>query len=234
MEALKLSILSERTRVKGDAEPEILALRCDVSNTQDVENAFFKIKTRYHRLDYAVNCAGIAGSSQPSDLCEPRNFDRTLNVNLRGVFLCAREELRIMKSQPLNTELCARTQPSRMQRGAIVNIASGAAVVALPSQPAYSASKAGVVALTRSDAFDYSAQKIRVNAVLPGAVATPMNFADDRVRQGTEAVAVKQRTLLRRWGLPEEIADVCLFLCSTEASFVQGVAWAVDGGYLAN
>lgn len=139
-----------------------------------------------------------------------------------------------MKAQSLDADVYQGIPHSRAQRGAIVNIASGSAVVALPNQPAYAASKAGVVALTRSDAFDYSANQIRVNAVLPGAIATPMNLIDDRTREVIEKMAVNQRTLLKRWGQPEEIADVCLFLCSKEASFVQGVAWAVDGGYLAN
>jgi NAD(P)-dependent dehydrogenase (short-subunit alcohol dehydrogenase family) len=157
-----------------------------------------------------------------------------MDVNLRGTFLCAREELRIMKAQPLDCDVYAGISAHRAQRGAIVNIASGLAFVAMPECAAYCASKAGIVALTRADALDYSHYRIRVNAVLPGIVETAMTTRSEEARATLQKEAVDSgSTPMKRWGMPEEIADACLWLCGNGASFVQGVTLPVDGGYLA-
>lgn len=107
-------------------------------------------------------------------------------------------------------------------------------MVASPLSPAYCSSKAGVIALARSDALDHSADRIRVNAVLPGAVATPLSHSNKEMKEGIEKYAVEIRTPLHRWGLAEEIADTCVFLCSNKASLIQGCSVPVDGGYIAN
>lgn len=229
LESISSSIQLEKTC----PELRILTLCCDVSDETSVAKAFEVIRREFPRLDYAINCAGIAGKPNPSDVCPPSDFDRVMAINLRGVFLCAREELRIMKSQRLDAEVYPGIPAVRAQRGAIVHIASGLALAAMANSPAYCASKAGVLALTRSDALDYSASRIRVNSVLPGAIETPMTHTVDTTRKAVEAHAVDIMTPMKRWGKAEEIADACIFLCSNKASFIQGVSLPVDGGYIA-
>ena len=229
MDLVRSWILSEMTT----EELKILTLVCDVTDESSVTAAFNNIRQEFSRLDYAINCAGITLPPSPTDACSMSDFDRTMAVNLRGLFLCAREELRIMKAQPLDSEIYPGIPTLRGQRGAIVNISSGLAIAAMSNSPAYCSSKAGVLALTRSDAIDYSTHRIRVNAVLPGAIETPMTHTVEAMRKGIEAHAVDVMTPMRRWGKPEEIADTCLFLCSNKASFIQGVSLPVDGGYTA-
>lgn len=224
---VKTAILSEKPDV------QVLALVCDTASETDISKTFAVIYKEFRRLDYAVNCAGISGTAGPTDTSLATDFDRTISVNLRGVFLCAREELRLMKNQSLDTDIYTGIHASRGQRGAIVNVASGLALVALPNCPAYCASKAGVLALTRSDAVDYTSFKIRANAVLPGIVKTPMAMGSESHRQALDSHAVNIMTPMKRWGEPDELADACLFLCSNKASFITGVALPVDGGYLA-
>ncbi|KEF53907.1 uncharacterized protein A1O9_10309 [Exophiala aquamarina CBS 119918] len=208
----------------------VLELQCDAAHEAEVVRAFDAIHDAFNRLDYAINCAGVPGNTGPSDVALVSAFDRVIAVNLRGLFLCARQELRIMKSQSLDSHVYPGIDASRAQRGAIVNIASGLAYVALPGCPAYCASKAGVAALTRSDAVDYALSRIRVNAVLPGIVETSMTSG---AKAELDDHAVKVMTPLQRWGQPREIADACVFLCSSKASFVTGISMPVDGGYLA-
>ncbi|KAF9891206.1 hypothetical protein FE257_004770 [Aspergillus nanangensis] len=181
------------------------------------------------RIDYAVNCAGVLGDGVRSTETTTEAFDRINNINYRGCWLCSRTELKHMLSQePLPSH-----DPSRLpQRGAIVNIASQLGIVGRPSAPSYCGSKAAVIALTRSDAIDYSKDGIRVNCVCPGVIETPMTTYNqevtDRLRPAIEIAPMK------RMGKPEEVADTVLFLCSTFASFVQGHALVVDGGYIIN
>ena len=227
LESVQSSILSQ----VANTDIQILTSTCDVSDESSVIKAFDEIRSKFERLDYAINCAGVGGSPNPSDALPASDFDRTLAINLRGVFLCAREELRIMKSQTLDTEIYSGIPAVRAQRGAIVNISSGLAIAAMANSPAYCASKAGVCALTRSDALDYSAFRIRVNSVLPGAIETPLSHASEAMRKAIEAHAVDVMTPMKRWGKAAEIADTCLFLCSNRASFIQGVSLPVDGGY---
>lgn len=214
-------------------EAQVLALPCDTASEDEVTKAFDAIRETFQRLDYAINCAGVAGKPGPTDTLLAADFDRTIGINLRGLFLCAREELRIMKAQALDSDVYAGIPASRGQRGAVVNIASGLGLVALPNCPAYCASKAGVLALTKADAVDYSLQKIRVNAVMPGIVQTPMAAGSEKQRQELDSHAVNVMTPMKRWGQPDELADACLFLCSNKASFITGAALPVDGGYLA-
>ncbi|KEF52251.1 uncharacterized protein A1O9_11491 [Exophiala aquamarina CBS 119918] len=227
--AVRSFIESEDT----NADLKILTLACDVADESSVAASFETIHREFKRIDYAINCAGITLPASPTDTCSTSDFDRTIAVNLRGIFLCAREELRIMKSQPLDSEVFPGIPALRAQRGAIVNISSGLALAAMPNSPAYCASKAGVLALTRSDALDYAAHRIRVNAVLPGTIETPMTHANEKMRRVIEAHAVNVMTPMKRWGQAEEIADTCIFLCSNKASFIQGVSLPVDGGYTA-
>lgn len=203
---------------------------CDVSDPSTVSRVFAKIVEDFGRIDYAVNCAGVSTNNKPSTECSVEEFDRINTVNLRGVWLSSREELKVMKTQPLNLGINNEIPEYRAQRGAIVNIASGSAVVAVPNSPAYAAAKAGAVSLTRVDALDYSPYKIRVNAILPGIVDTPMM---DQVPGQRDMVMQMSLPMipLKRLSMAEEIADAALFLCSWKASYVQGSSMVVDGGY---
>jgi NAD(P)-dependent dehydrogenase (short-subunit alcohol dehydrogenase family) len=203
---------------------------CDVSDSSTVSRVFAKIAEDFGRIDYAVNCAGITTNNKPSTECSIEDFDRINAVNMRGVWLSSREELKVMKTQPLNLGINNEIPEYRAQRGAIVNIASGSAIVAVPNSPAYAAAKAGVVSLTRVDALDYSPHRIRVNAILPGLVDTPMMNQVPGQRDMVMQMALPM-VPMKRLSMSEEIADAALFLCSWKASSVQGSSMVVDGGY---
>lgn len=192
-----------------------LFIRCDVSDEASVRAMISQIASRFGRLDAAFNNAGIEGARAPTGECTTENFDRVIGVNLRGVFLCMREELVQMVRQE--------------EGGAIVNCSSVAGLVGFAGIPAYVASKHGVIGLTRNAALEYAEQKIRVNAVCPGAIETPM--LDRLMSGGVPRESIVATEPVGRLGKPEEIAAAVLWLCSGAASFVTGQAIAVDGGW---
>jgi NAD(P)-dependent dehydrogenase (short-subunit alcohol dehydrogenase family) len=194
---------------------EAIFVSCDVSKEADVKNLVAKTVTHYGRLDFAFNNAGIEGTPAPATECSNDNWDKTININLKGVWYCMKYQI-----------------PEMLKNGggAIINNASIAGLVGFGGVPAYVASKHGVVGLTKNVALDYAKQGIRVNAVCPGVIQTPMI---DRFTGGDAATIeqLKSAKPMGRLGTPEEIAETVVFLCSAGASFITGQAIAVDGGW---
>jgi NAD(P)-dependent dehydrogenase (short-subunit alcohol dehydrogenase family) len=189
-------------------------VRCDVAQAQEVEALVHQALDAYGRLDCAVNNAGVGGDMLPSHQREESMWDLVMNVNLKGVWLCLKYEVPAMLATG---------------GGSIVNIASAAGLIGFRYASAYSASKHGVIGLTRSAALEYARQNIRVNAVCPGFTETPM-VADMNEANPRMVEATIKAIPMRRLGTPEEIAQAVLWLCSSDSSFVTGHALAVDGG----
>lgn len=189
-------------------------IKADVARAAEVEALVAKAVETYGRLDCAYNNAGIAGrTARVADDTE-ENWDRILSINLKGVWLCLKYEIAQMLKQG---------------GGAIVNTASGAGLIGVRRIGAYVASKHGVVGLTKTAALEYAKANIRVNAVCPGPIDTPMlREASERV---IDAMAAAQPN--GRLGQPQEIAEAAVWLCSDAASFVTGHPMPVDGGYVA-
>lgn len=195
---------------------EVLFVKCDVSNGKDVKALIQKTITTFGRLDFAYNNAGIEGNSAPVHECSEENWDKTIAINLKGIWLCMKYEIPEMLKQG---------------KGVIVNCSSVAGLVGFQGLPAYVASKHGVIGLTKTAALECAKLGIRVNAVCPGVIQTPMI---DRLT-GKKKESIEQFTALEpmgRFGLAEEIAQAVIWLCSEEASFVTGIAMPVDGGFV--
>lgn len=197
----------------GDA----IFIKCDVSSDESVRTMVDKTIAQYGRLDYAFNNAGVEGISAPTHECTNENWDKTIGINLKGVWLCMKYEIPHMMKQG---------------KGAIVNNASIAGLVGFVNIPAYVASKHGILGLTKNAALEYAKSNIRVNAVCPGVIKTAMI---DRFTGKDEAVEKQFESMepVGRMGKPEEVAQAVIWLCSDAASFVTGHPMAVDGGWVA-
>ena len=189
----------------------------DVSIAGQVEAMVAATVERFGRLDCAFNNAGISGGWVSLLDCDEATFERVMAVNVKGVWLCMQAQIRVMLAQG---------------GGAIVNMASIAGLIGTPMLPAYGASKHAVVGLTKSAALGYATQAIRVNAVCPGFIDTPM--VDRFIEQMPEMTdGVQQAAPAGRIGQPEEVAAAVVWLCSDAASFVTGAAVPIDGGLTA-
>jgi NAD(P)-dependent dehydrogenase (short-subunit alcohol dehydrogenase family) len=194
-----------------------LGIACDVADEAQVAALAERTVDTFGRLDMAFNNAGIQVPSTDAADEPAERFDRVTAINLRGVWNCMKHELRQMRAQG---------------SGAIVNCSSLGGLVGLPGRASYHASKHGVIGLTRSAALEYAPRGVRINAVCPGTIETPM--VTDMIATGElsvpEAVANQP---IGRLGRGDEIAAAVLWLCSPAASLVLGVALPVDGGYTA-
>jgi len=209
--------------VSTDAPGEVTFVAGDVSDAVDVETVVDTAVRLHGRLDCAVNAAAIEFETVPLAECADDDFDSMMAVNVRGVFLSMKHELRAM----------IETAAVRDGSGAsIVNIASTNSFKPQHDQPAYTASKHAVLGLTRSAAIDYASHGIRINSICPGAIDTPM-LHQAIERRGRKVDEVAHRlSQFGRFGEPAEIAAAALWLCSDASSFTTGHALAVDGGML--
>jgi NAD(P)-dependent dehydrogenase (short-subunit alcohol dehydrogenase family) len=205
--------VQETARLIEQSGGRALALTCDVTREQDVRAALAQTVAAFGRLDVAFNNAGIEQSHTPTAQLTVEEWTRIIDVDLTGVFLCMKHEIPLLRSDG----------------GAIVNTSSGAGVIGIADQAGYAAAKWGVLGLTKSAALECVHDGIRINAVCPGIVDTPMM---DRVTGGTDdgRAAMIGQEPIGRMGRVEEIASAVLWLCSDLGSFTIGHALVVDGG----
>jgi NAD(P)-dependent dehydrogenase (short-subunit alcohol dehydrogenase family) len=211
-----VDLSQERAEEVAGGLPRAIGIGCDVSDAAAVSAAVTRAHAELGRIDCVLNAAGHAHFG-PFDEYRVEDFDRLLAVHVRGAFNVCQASLPILK---------------RSGGGAIVNIASTAALVAVPQLSGYSAAKGAIISLSRQLALDLVKDGIRVNVIAPGAVWTPMNSGTDDPevlpsrRPGTSSIQ-------QRYGAPEELASAACFLLSEEASFITGALLAVDGGHTA-
>jgi len=202
----------ETVRLIKEAGGQAIFVQCDISKASEVEAMVKTTVETYGRLDCAFNNAG-AGVLKSTTECTEEDFDLTVRVNLKGAWLCMKYEILQMEKQKV---------------GAIVNTASAAGVVAQEGHSPYSGAKAGLIQLTKVAALECGMKGIRVNALSPGPIRTPM--LEPLLNDPAIKELITKTVPMHRAGTPEEVAAVALFLCSDAASFVNGVMVPVDGG----
>lgn len=195
--------------------PGSIAVACDISDVTSVADACAAAEAQMGQIDILVNCAGILDGYAPVTETSDALWDKIIGVNLKGMFLVSRAVLPGMVARKL---------------GAVVNISSIAGLVAGGGGAAYTASKHGVIGLTRQMSYDYGHHGIRANAICPGAIETAMT--KDILTSGDMAVMELVRSVpAGRHGQPEEVAKLALYLASDDSSFVHGAVMAIDGGW---
>jgi NAD(P)-dependent dehydrogenase (short-subunit alcohol dehydrogenase family) len=207
----------EAAAVLVSADYQALGIRCNVAEEADAAAMVAQAVSAFGRLDLAFNNAGVHVAVAETADVEACDFDRVIAINLRGVFNCMKHELRHMREQG---------------SGAIVNCSSQSGFVGLPGLGAYTASKHGVIGLTKAAALEYAPKGIRINAICPGTTETPL-VTELIEREPGRLDAVIQDIPLGRMGRPEEIASAVLWLCSEGGGFMVGQTLMPDGGYCA-
>lgn len=219
-EGAKVAILDRTTdaleaveaAVREAGSGEVLTIAADISDADAVEAAVARVVRTFGRLDVAFNNAGVENKAFPVAEIPLDEWDRVLDINLRGTFVCMKHELAQMVAQG---------------GGVVVNTSSGAGIRGVAGGGAYAASKHAIIGLTKSAALDYAKHNIRVNAVLPGNIETPMM---DRFTSGDIQKAIDLEPV-GRLGKPEEIAEAVLWMASDLGGFVTGSAIVIDGGW---
>lgn len=206
------------SKIETETDADATFVEASVTDSNQVEKVISTAVQEYGSLDYGFNNAGIDSRQAPTAEIDEDSWRQVIDVNLTGVWQCMRHEIRQMQTQKTG--------------GAIVNASSIMGKVGFENAPGYTAAKHGVLGLTKTAALENSTESIRVNAVCPGFVETPMlqetrDLDDDAIRVETESYHP-----IKRLGQPEEIANAVLWLCSDGASFMTGESIGVDGGYL--
>ncbi|MEN6521284.1 MAG: SDR family oxidoreductase [Armatimonadota bacterium] len=199
-----------------DAGSQCYFVKTDVSKASDVVDLVNHTVETFGRLDYACNNAGIEGERASTAECSEENWDRIIDINLKGVWLCMKYEIPQMLKQG----------------GAIVNVSSIAALVGFSGLPAYCASKGGINQLTKTAALEYARQGIRVNCICPGAIRTTM-LRRLEVTDPEWIAGIIAAHPIGRLGTPEEVGNLIVWLCSERSSFITGCEIPIDGGYVA-
>jgi NAD(P)-dependent dehydrogenase (short-subunit alcohol dehydrogenase family) len=208
----------ETVRIIKAANGEAVFVACNVAKSVDVNELMTTTVNTYGRLDYACNNAGIGGSALTTGDYREEDWRAVIDVNLTGAWLCMKYELPIMLKQG---------------KGSIVNMASILGKVGFATAPAYVAAKHGLIGLTQTAALEYATLNIRVNAVCPGFIYTPL-LEKAGMQLGSEMhTVISNLHPMKRMGTSEEVAGAVIWLCSDAASFVTGQALMVDGGYTA-
>ena len=207
----------ETVQIIREAGGEGLFVRCDVSKSAEVEAMIRQVEATYGRLDFAFNNAGVAPKNAPLAEQEEEEFDRTVAINLKGVWLSMKHEIPAIL---------------RAGGGAIVNNASMGGLIAFPGIAPYNATKHGVLGLTKSAALDYAKMGIRINAVCPGLIATDMLAGMMGGQEAMQKMSAEMQPIGRA-GEPDEIASAVIWLCSPGASLMTGHHLVLDGGMTA-
>ena len=207
---------NETVRLIKDAGGEAAYVGADVSSPEDCQKLIHDAEQQYGRLDIAFNNAGVGGESNNTADYSVEGWQKVIGINLSGVFYCMKYEIQAML---------------RTGRGVIVNNSSILGAVGFAGAPAYVSAKHGVIGLTQTAAIEYGQQGIRVNAVGPGFIHTPMLAGIEQDEQ-TRNLLISLHPI-GRLGLPEEVAELVVWLSSDQASFITGAYYPVDGGYLA-
>jgi NAD(P)-dependent dehydrogenase (short-subunit alcohol dehydrogenase family) len=206
----------ETVRLISEAGGEAFFIKTDVSEPAECERLINQTVQRYGRLDFACNNAGIGGEANLTADYTIEGWQRVIDINLSGVFYCVKYEIQAMLKNI---------------GGSIVNMASILGQVGFATAPAYVAAKHGIVGLTKTAAFEYAATGVRINAIGPGFINTPMIAKLEEDPQIMSTLVSLHP--IGRLGKPEEVAELVIWLSSERASFVTGAYYAVDGGYLA-
>ncbi|GAA1851612.1 SDR family oxidoreductase [Pseudonocardia ailaonensis] len=203
---------AETATLVGELGVASFAMATDVGSAAEIDAFAAATQERFGPLTAAVNCVGVNGPYVPIGEYSDEDWNRVIDINLNGIFRCMRSQVRYMTSEA---------------GGAIVNVSSGAAASPIPDMAAYSTSKRGILAVSRAAAGEYVKAGIRINAILPGPIMTPMLQSHASTGHGAQRVSNHP---MGRSGTPEEVAEVAVWLCSRRASFVTGVELPVDGG----
>jgi NAD(P)-dependent dehydrogenase (short-subunit alcohol dehydrogenase family) len=210
--------------LRAHPDVEFLSLQADLMDENSVANVMADVWTKFGRVDYAINNAGVGQPLASTSNSAIADFDKVMAINFRGVWLCEKYELQYMqKQEPRAVKFDSK---SILERGSIINVSSILGFMAMPHLGIYNSSKHAILGLTRTDAIDYAKNGIRINAVAPGFIDTPLLLEETRKALKSTIDRIPQGRLAH----PEEVADAICFLGSPIATHITGVTLPVDGG----